>query len=143
MNTIKQASNHSGISEKLIRAVVKQIGGMESARESFEDIRNHGIDGGFHGFIYHYQQDGSGTVDFFKRNRKAIVELVERIAEDLGEEPVTMVTRFRCLDKDPETKRSIGRCLYGGRVTEEDTQVANALAWFAGEEVARAFEEEE
>lgn len=36
---------------------------------------------------------------------------------------------------------SVSRCLYGGRLKDEDTDVANALAWFALEEVARAFEE--
>lgn len=142
MKTINQASKHSGIDARLIRAVVRQIGGMEAARENFPDIRSHGIDSGFHGFIYYYQQDGSGTVDFFKRNRKAIVELVERMADDLGESPVGIVAKFRCVEISPATMRSIGRCLYGGRLTDDDTQVANALAWFAAEEVARAFEDD-
>lgn len=33
---------------------------------------------------------------------------------------------------------SVYRCLGGGRLTDEDDIVANALAWFAAEEVARA-----
>lgn len=40
---------------------------------------------------------------------------------------------------------SIARCLYGGRIrpgNDEDTQVANALAWFALEEVAQAIADE-
>ena len=35
-------------------------------------------------------------------------------------------------------KKLIGECLYGGRLTDAHTQIANALAWFALEEVARA-----
>lgn len=35
-------------------------------------------------------------------------------------------------------QKLIGECLYGGRLTDAHTQIANALAWFALEEVARA-----
>lgn len=37
-----------------------------------------------------------------------------------------------------ELADEIGRALYG-KIGEKETQVANALAWFALEEVARAF----
>lgn len=37
---------------------------------------------------------------------------------------------------------SVSRCLYGGRLTEDDNDVANALAWFALEEVGRWLEHE-
>lgn len=129
---IQTAVSNSGISSKLINAVIRQLGGQES----LEDIRNHGIDGGFAGFTYH-----SDTVSFFKRNRVEIVELLKTMAEEFGQSPMDLVASFRCLSPvDEETKESIARCIYGGRMTDDDTQVANALAWFAGEEVARAFE---
>ncbi len=129
---ITTANQNSGISRKLILAVIRQLGG----RERLEDIRNHGIDGGYAGFTYY-----ADTVSFFKRNRSEIVALVKQMASELGEEPLNLVAGFGCLrPADEETKESICRCLYGGRLTDGDTQVANALAWFAGEEVARAFE---
>jgi hypothetical protein len=112
---------------KLTNAVIKQLGG----RESLEDIANHGIDGGFTGFIYY-----SDTVKFFKKNRALILELAKEMASDLGENVIDMIAGFNCLTDDDETRESIARCLWG-RVTDNDTQVANALAWFAAEEVAR------
>ena len=133
MKTIKQAAVDSGIPEKLIRSVIRQIGD----KDSLKDVAAHGMDGGFCGFTYH-----SDTVPFFKRHRAEIRALVESMADSLGEEPLAMVAGFNCLKPaDHETKASIARCIYGGRLTDDDTQVANALAWFAGEEVARAFEE--
>ncbi len=129
---ITTAERNSGISRKLIMAVVRQLGG----REFLEDIRNHGMAGGFPGFTYY-----ADTVSFFKRNRAEIVATVKHMASEFGEEPLTMVAGFGCLSPaDEETKESICRCLYGGRLTDNDMTVANALAWFAGEEVARAFE---
>jgi hypothetical protein len=136
MRTIKKAIENSNINPKLIRAVVRQLGGMEGAKGSMPDIVNHGINGGFSGFIYYCD-----TVAFFKKNRKAIVELVEQMADELGTDPVSLVAGFNCLRNycnDADGKREITRTLYG-RLQADDTQVANALAWFAGEEVSRAF----
>jgi hypothetical protein len=131
MKTTTQVIENSGIPAKLIRSVIRQLGD----KDSFEDIYKHGIDGGFHGFIYY-----SDTVPFFKRNRKEIGELVKYWADALGQDQISLVAGFNCLKPaDDETKDSIMRCLGGGRLTDEDTQVANALAWFAAEEVARAF----
>lgn len=130
MKTTAEVIRDSGIPPKLVRAVIRQLGG----KESLEDIASHSIDGGFHGFIYY-----SDTVPFFKRNRAEILELVRRYADDFGTDPVSVVAGFNCLTDDSETRESAARCLFGGRLTDDDTQVANALAWFAGEEVARAF----
>lgn len=152
----KAVAKTSGISVKLIDAVIDQLGAEpDEVLDTLEDIRNHGIDGGFHGFIYHVD-----TVKFFERNRAEIVALVERMAEDLGENPAEMVAGFGCMaghakpgnhdyhgQMTPQRRKalqeylpSVSRCLYGGALTEDDTQAANALAWFAAEEVARAFE---
>ena len=141
----------SNIPPRLVHTVLRQLNG--DAKDSLQDIANHGADGGFHGFIWH-----KDTVAFFKRNREDIVALVHRMAEELGETPIEMVATFNCLGgpayrkakdshyKEQEVLReytpSVGRCLYGGRLTDDDVQVANALAWFAAEEVARAFAED-
>lgn len=132
MKTTKQAAEQSGISERLIRSVIRQLGD----RESLRDVLRGGADAGFSGFTYY-----DDTVAFFKQNRREIIELVKRMADDLGENAVNLVMGFRCL-KDVTTEEEVGRVLYGARVTENDTQVANALAWFALEEVARAVADE-
>ena len=48
-----------------------------------------------------------------------------------------MVQGFNCLGKD-YTMTEIGRTLYGNK-SQHNTYVANALAWFALEEVANAY----
>lgn len=122
-----------GIDPKLVRGVIRQLGG----RESLPDVVRHGADAGYPGFTYY-----SDTVAFFRRHREAIAALVASTSDDMGEESIGMVAGFRCLTDDRETRESIARCLYGGRLTDADTTTANALAWFALEEVARALHPE-
>lgn len=144
--TTKTVSVKSATSaHPLAPAVLRQLGGGADAVQNAIDAFEHGADGGSPGFTYY-----SDTVAFFKRHRAAIVEAVESMAQDLGENPADMVAGFNCLggrDRKPhlngrehlaEYLPSVSRCLYGGRLTEDDVNVANALAWFALEEVGRA-----
>lgn len=127
------------VSEKLARAVFRQLGETgEELLSSLRDVARHGANTGWSGFTYY-----TDTVAFFKRNRKEIVALVESMASDLGEEPIKMVAGFNCLRDDDTAYASAARALYGGRIRDDDIQVANALAWFALEEVARAVEDME
>lgn len=118
---------------RLINAVVNQLGGTES----LEDIRNHGIDGGYTGFTYY-----SDTVPFAMRNRKQIIELLEEQASQLGEDVVNMVNNFGVFRRnggmDAEERNDLYRYLGGGKPKE--TTIPNIMAWFAAEEVARMFE---
>lgn len=157
MKSMKQVIEQTAMPAKLVRAVIHQLNGKgrldwQDIHNNLSDITNHGIDGGFNGFVY-----TRDTVAFFKRNRKEILELVEQQADELSESPINMVASFRCLAGIPASRKivngsmaelsqnwnnefakSVAHCLYG-RITDEDIDVANALAWFAGEEVARAF----
>ena len=119
----------TNIPESLVRAVVKQMGGWESFKESASDITRHGIDGGFHGFIYY-----SDTIRVTKRNRKAIIEMASEQARDFGMGLVEMIKGFNCLKGATETEIAEG--LAGNA---DQIQVPNGLAWYAGEEVARAY----
>jgi len=135
MKTITQAEKDSGVSAKLIRGVIKQLGGMDIAKESMRDIVNHGIDGGFSGFIYY-----NDTIAFFKKFRSEIRELVCDQAEEFGVSPIDFVASFNCLkyDNDIEGKKEIRRALFG-KMISDDCLVPNALSWYAGEEVSRLF----
>jgi hypothetical protein len=121
----------TNIPESLVRSVVRQMGGWESFKESAPDITRHGIDGGYGGFIYY-----SETEPFAKRNRKEILEMASAQAKDFGVGLVEMIMGFGCFRYNKPTESEIVEAL-AGRGTE--TQVPNALAWYAGEEVARAY----
>ena len=122
------------MNKKLVNAVVKQLGytnqNDEELLSTLQDIANHGIDGGYGGFVYH-----SDTVKFFKANRKEIIELVQDYADDFGQDAMSVVAEFRCLNADNECKNEIRRAIYG-QLKSDDVEVPNALAWFAAEEVA-------
>lgn len=129
--TMKDFIKNSSISAELIRAVVRQSGGWAAFQEMAHDIVNHGISGGFGDWIYYTE-----TCEFYAKNQQLIVDLAEQLADDIGYPTAQdMVKGFRCLDA---TLSEIGYTLYGNK-KQHDTQVANALAWFAAEEVARSF----
>jgi len=129
MKTINQTSNPS-----LTRAVAKQCGGFESLKEIAPNVANYGAGSGFSGFIWH-----SDTTEFYAKNRKAILENLENLASDLGETMIAIVKEFKCLKGYSESE--IGATLYGSKAKHE-TAVANALAWYALEEVCRELTDE-
>ena len=114
---------------KLINAVQRQLGGRDQLKEV---ARHCNANAGWPGFTYY-----SDTIAFFKRHRAAIVSAVKEMAEEMGQDVISFVASFQCLDDDIETRDEIGRALYG-RLRADDTLVPNALAWFALEEAARA-----
>ena len=131
--TLKNFIENSSIDAKLIRAVIRQSGTWQSFQESAPDISNYGISGGFSGWIYY-----SDTCAFYAKNQNLIVGLVEyKSDEDDYKSAQDMVKCFSFIDA---TLSEIGYTLYGNK-RQHDTQVANVLAWFAVEEVARAFVE--
>ena len=145
MKTIKQFTQASNLDAKLVRAVIRQMGGFESFKESAQDICNHGIAGGFNGFIFHVD-----TVAFYGRNRASINKLAADLASDIGEGgAIELIGSFGCLSTRSQkpgdysrvsdyTADEIGATMYGNK-SKMDTQIANAMAWFAAEEVARAY----
>lgn len=117
---------------ELQAAVIEQLSGDESeARDTLRDVASYGADAGYGGFTCY-----SDTCGFFAANQSRIVDLVKEMADEFGQDPIGFVASFNCLADDRETRDEIGRCLYG-EPSDEDTQVPNALAWFALEETAR------
>ena len=130
-------ANYS-IPATLIRAVVKNMGGWESFKESAQDVVDHGAACGFGNFIYY-----TDTVAFTAKNRKAIAELAAQQAADFGDpSEIEMILGFNVIKKDNDdlTNADIAKALYG-RLTDDDkkTMIYNALAWYALEEVAQAY----
>lgn len=130
MKTQEEFMKKTNINESLIDAVVEQLGGWETFKEYAEDITNHGINGGFGGFIYY-----SDTEAFTESNKSLIVDSLKEFAADSGENYLEVVANFNCLDLDVS---EVAEGLYDPE-SEDRSQVYNALAWYAGEEVARAY----
>lgn len=130
MKTQEEFMEKSHINESLIEAVVDQLGGWETFKECAEDITNHGINGGFGGFIYY-----ADTESFTEDNKSLIIDNLKEMADSLGESYFGIVSNFNCLDLDVF---EVAEGLYGPE-SEDRTQVFNALAWYAGEEVARSY----
>jgi hypothetical protein len=130
--TLKSLIAYSSIPAPLIRAVVRQLGGWESFTEKAHDIASHGIDGGFHGFIYNRD-----TEAFAKRNRAHIAAMASQQADEFGTGVIEMVQGFGCFRHSKPTQEEVGTALYAGK--DDGAGVLNALAWYAGEEVCRAY----
>ena len=121
----------SHINTNLIDAVVSQFGGKEAFKEQAREVYHHGINGGFGGFIYH-----TDTVKFAKANRAAILELAKDLANDLGEGMLELIQSFNCINNLYSTTE-IMEAIYNG--SDDETQVMNALSWFAAEEVCISY----
>jgi hypothetical protein len=131
--TLSQFIAESGLNASLVRSTVRQTGGWDSFQESAQDVYNHGANAGFGGFIYH-----TDTVAFTKRNKKALIELCKEQAEEYygkGYSVGQFIAGFNCVDCDAE---QIAVALYTGKGGDV-TEVYNALAWYALEEVARRY----
>ena len=124
---------NTNIPASFIRAVSRQIGGWESFTESAEDIRNHGAGGGVSGFTWY-----TDTVKFYRNNRKTILAVAESMADDLGEDLLSLVAGFNCLRQYKLTNNEVAQALYMSKGDMLD-QVQNAMAWFALEETARSY----
>ena len=131
--TINEMIKNSNIQASLIRSTIKQFGGFESFKESAQDVSNHGIDGGFHGFIYY-----TDTCAFFKRNRKEIMAMAEAMANDFGQGTLEMIAGFNCMKSLDVTQDEIARAIYTGK-GEVAEQIETCLAWYAGEGVSRLY----
>lgn len=100
--------------ERLVYVVDEQMG--EDFLTYAEDICNHGISGGFSGFIYY-----SDTCAFYQANKDDIWELAYDQHEELGcRNIIEMIAGFGVAD-------SVGGA----------EQFENLMAWYAAEEAAR------
>lgn len=122
----------SNIDASLIRAVIKQVGGWNNFKQVAQDVTNHGASGGFSGFTYY-----ADTINFAKRNKSAILAYAREMARDLGENGAySLIAGFNCLNG--ETADTVADAVNDAE-HDSHTDVMNALAWFALEEVSRAY----
>ena len=121
----------TNIPRSLVLGVVQKMGGWESFKESAPDITRHGISGGFHGFTYY-----TDTLRFAHAHRKVILEMASQQSKEIGVGLIEMIEGFGCFKDCKPTQLEIIEGLAG---ESNEKQVPNALAWYAGEVVARAY----
>ncbi len=129
--TIKAFCQHSNVDSNLIKAVIRQSGGWRDFQENAPYIANNGVAGGFSGWIYYTE-----TGEFYAKNQQLISNLVESQADEYGYQSAQELVK-RCGKLD-STMSEIGYTLFGTK-RQHANYVANALAWYAAEEVARAY----
>jgi len=108
----------------------------DESRQVLSDIANYGVDGGFTGFTSY-----TDTVKFFKDNKELILDEVKEIAFSLGDDPLAMVAGFNCLKYLGINTFEVAEAIYESG-SEYETEVKNALSWFAAEQVAFQLEAE-
>ena len=131
--TLSQFIAESGLPASLVRSTVRQCCGWQSFKEMAQDVAIHGAGGGFGNFIYY-----ADTVPFSRRNKKALLELCKDQAADyygIESGVCEFIAGFNCVNLSRE---AIAIALYTGK-GEDVTEVYNALAFYALEEVARRY----
>ena len=118
----------------LEKAVLKQLGGKESC----QDVVNHGAEAGYRGFTYY-----TDTCKFYKDNKAAIIQLAKDVAADSGDDLLVMISHFGCLKEMDLTPYDVSLALEDKGDKDTITQVQNAMAWFALEEVCHSVTERE
>jgi hypothetical protein len=137
MKTVNSVTKDNSQYKSLIKAVIAQLGAEgEELQNLLSDVRNHGANVGFSGFIYYTE-----THAFAMKNRKSIVAMLQEQANDFGQEVVEMVSGFGAFRNSPmdnDDRKQLYAYLGGGK--PEKGTITNLMAWYALEEVARMFE---
>ena len=125
------------VNERLKNAVIEQLGGDDESIEYAKDtIQNCGASGGVGGFIYY-----SETTEFARNNMDDIYSLLKDQASEFGYDCVfEMVAKFNCLKDHKYSPHEIADVIYNKASEDDETQILNALAWYALEETIDTLE---
>ena len=132
---IKENDNPSFV--KMANAVVEQLGGVDedTILNSLDSWRR-GNDG-YTGFCGHTQ-----TCKFWNENKSAIIENMHELADDLGEDLITMIKGFGSFkDDESATYDAIGKALYAPFDENESEYIYDTFAKYALEEVSYRFQD--
>lgn len=130
MKTIKELTEKTIIDPVLVRAVIRQAGGFSAFKEMAQDICEHGADSGFDGFIYY-----SDTIEFTERYLPTIMSVLKVYASEFGQSVYELIGSFKCIGMAAD---EVVDGMHSG-FTADQRIIYNGLAWFALEEVARAY----
>ena len=131
---IKENDNPSFV--KMANAVVDQLGGVDedTILNSLDSCRN--ANDGYTGF-----DNPSQTCKFWNENKSAIMENMHELADDLGEDLITMIKGFgNFKDDESVTYDVIGKALYAPFDENESEYIYDTFAKYALEEVSYRFQ---
>ena len=131
---IKENDNPSFV--KMANAVVEQLGGVDedTILNSLNSCRN--ANDGYTGFC-----DPSQTCKFWNENKSTIMENMHELADDLGEDLITMIKGFgNFKDDESVTYDVIGKALYAPFDENESEYIYYTFAKYALEEVSYRFQ---
>jgi len=136
--------HNSGFSELTIDAVIEALGYSPQGSSAefrelsalLEQCAEHGADVGFSGFTYY-----SETIEFFTSHRRDIVSHMEQASREMGIDIISMVQGFGVFQHGSKpTAEEVGKALWdSGETWDELTSLYNVFAWYALEEVSRAW----
>ena len=101
-------------------------------RETLQEVREHGANCGFHGFIYYHE-----TREFFDANRQSILALLAETASECGQTASECLAGIGCLNGDWTPAECEHFLMFND---DDETSLKNALAWFTLEQVALMME---
>jgi hypothetical protein len=97
--------------------------------ETLRDVCKGGANAGFAGFTY-----SADMLAFFRKNKEEIVDLVKEECGQYGDTGILeFIQQFNCLKDAHIDIDEIGAVVFGD---SEDSQVVDALCWFALESLA-------
>jgi len=116
---------------RLKKAVLRQLGGGEEAKETLMDVYRNGGDAGYSGFTYYVEM-----AEFWRKNRKEIIAALLEDADSCGVSVSEMVKAFRCMEDFKS--REIDSVIYGlDKRADHDNEIIMAnLSIYALEYVA-------
>lgn len=113
----------------LTTAVIDQCGGWESFEEDAENIQTCGAAGGFGGFIYYTE-----TCKFYDDNKALILSAFAYECHEMGMGAAECLHNFNCVT---DCRLDVcERFLMGLDAGDEETQLKNAMSWWALERVS-------
>lgn len=122
----------------LTDAVIAQLNNETGVvAQNMMDIVAYGINGGFGGFIYY-----TDTIAFAKANRNDIKAVAKELADNLGADgAMSVFAQLKCCKDNDLTIDAVSELFYNpdDDQLEAHTSFWNCLAWYAGEEVSRWF----
>lgn len=129
------------LNRDLMQAVIEQLGGEQEFLDSYSDISEYGIDGGFGGFIYYHE-----TVDFFNDNFDAIKQYFSNAAECLGLNSAIalLLQNEQMKEKLDLTNEEVAEAFFAIKDSAEKSscervQLCNWVSWAVATDTANAY----